>query len=386
MTIHLKNMSIIKSGIDFKKPVLAFGAELKNTFCLARKKHILISQDYGNLENLDNYLKYEKDLQSLLKRLRIRPDIVTYDLHPEYLSTKLALNFAKQNNINKTIAVQHHHAHIASTAFLNNIKGEVIGVAFDGTGYGTDGHIWGGEFIVADLVKFKRAAHLKYIPMPGGNLAVMEPWRMALSWLYSINNNNIFKLYPEFIKKLDKKKIKIIIQMLEKNVNSPLTSSMGRLFDAVSSLITDIKTIKFEAQGPIVLEEMAFSAIDARCSHYSFNIKNEECLIIDPSNIFRQIIFDIKKNISKDKIAFKFHCTVAKIIQDVCLALRKKYGLNNVVLSGGVFQNRIVSELSQDTLRKYKFNVFIHKTVPINDAGISIGQAIVANSNFKRRK
>ena len=173
MSVKSKNIEVIKSSIIFKKPVLAFGSQLKNTFCLAKQKHIYISKVYGNLEEYDNYVAYEKGLRYFLSKLKIKPRVVSYDLHPDYSSSRLALEYAKKNKIYNTIAIQHHHAHIAATAAFNNIQGKVIGVALDGTGYGTDGNIWGGEFIIADLVNFKRAAHLKYIPMPGGQQEII---------------------------------------------------------------------------------------------------------------------------------------------------------------------------------------------------------------------
>jgi len=377
----LRNVDIIKSPINFKNSTLAFGVELKNTFCLGKQKRMYVSKNNGDLEDFSNFSKYEKQVKALLKNSKTKPKIVTYDLHPEYHSTKLALDFAKNNSIDKIIGVQHHHAHIAAAMLFNKIKGKVIGVAFDGTGYGLDGKIWGGEFLIADFKNFKRVAHLKYIPMPGANQAILEPWRMSFSWLNSIFKDKVFKLNIDLIKNANKKKLKIVKQMLDRDINSPLTSSMGRLFDAVSGLITKRKKIEFEAQGPVELEEMAFSAIDSRFSSYSFDIK--ENLVIDPSRMFKQIIEDFKRKESKEKMAYKFHCTVAKMIKDACLILRKKNHLNKVVLSGGVFQNRIVSELTQDLLRKEKFKVFIHKNIPVNDAGISIGQALVANAKTR---
>ncbi|MFH1655250.1 MAG: hypothetical protein ABH954_01400 [Candidatus Omnitrophota bacterium] len=380
----LKDAKIIKSPINFKDAILAFGTELKNTFCLAKHKHIYLSKNNGDLEDFEKFLKYEKAIPLLIKNLKAKPKIIAYDLHPGYHSTKLALDFAKKNAIDKAIGIQHHHAHIAAAMLFNKIKGKVIGVAFDGTGYGSDGNIWGGEFLVADFADSKRVAHLKYIPMPGANLAILEPWRMSISWLNSIFKDKVLKLDIDFIKKLNKTKLKIVKQMLDKDINSPLTSSMGRLFDAAASLITKREKVEFEAQGPMELEEMAFSAIDSSFSSYSFKINENGYLIIDPSLMFRQIIKDLKKKTSKDKMAYKFHCTVAKMVKDVCLILRKKNNLNKVVFSGGVFQNRIVSELAQDLLRKEKFKVFIHKDIPVNDAGISIGQAIIANAKSRQ--
>ncbi|MBM3251840.1 MAG: carbamoyltransferase HypF [Candidatus Omnitrophica bacterium] len=387
MSKSLKDIvTIIKSPLNFKDTILAFGAELKNTFCLAIQGRIYVSKDNGNLEEFANFIKFEKKLNCLLKTLKIKPKIIAYDLHPEYLSTKFALDFAKKNRIERTIAVQHHHAHIASCMLYNNIKDKVIGVAFDGTGFGLDGNIWGGEFLIADFNNFRRAAHLRYIPMPGGKQAILEPWRMSLSWLNSIFKDKVLKSNFGFSKKINKTKLRIIKQMLDNNINSPLTSSTGRLFDAVASLITKRQKVEFEAQAAIELEEMAFSAIDSGFSSYGFKIKENACLIIDPSLMFRQITRDLNKKVSCDKIAFKFHCTIAKIITEVCLVLRRKTRINKAVLSGGVFQNRIVSELAQEKLQLEKFKVFTHNKIPINDAGISIGQAIVANVRFSQRR
>jgi len=358
----MRDVDIIGSSVNFRKPVLAFGAELKNTFCLAFKKRLYIGKNFGNLENLKSFTKYQKGIISLIKRLHTKPKIIAYDLHPEYLSTKYAMEFARRYGIDQAVSVQHHHAHIASCMFGNNIKGKVIGVAFDGTGFGSDGNIWGGEFLVASLDNYRRAGHLKYIPMPGATKAILEPWRMAVSWLDNIYKDKTKTLGIDFTKRLNRPKFKIIKQMLEKNINSPLTSSMGRLFDAV-----------------------AFEAIDSRFAGYGFKIKNGDCLVVDPSQIFKEIIRDVKHGVSHAKIAYKFHCTVVKIIKDTCMVLRKKTNLNKIVLSGGVFQNRIISELALDLLRSEDFEVFTHKQIPINDAGISIGQAVVANAKFAKR-
>ncbi|MBM3247838.1 MAG: carbamoyltransferase HypF [Candidatus Omnitrophica bacterium] len=381
----MRDVDIIGSSVNFRKPVLAFGAELKNTFCLAFKKRLYIGKNFGNLENLKSFTKYQKGIISLIKRLHTKPKIIAYDLHPEYLSTKYAMEFARRYGIDQAVSVQHHHAHIASCMFGNNIKGKVIGVAFDGTGFGSDGNIWGGEFLVASLDNYRRAGHLKYIPMPGATKAILEPWRMAVSWLDNIYKDKTKTLGIDFTKRLNRPKFKIIKQMLEKNINSPLTSSMGRLFDAVASLVIARDKVNFEAQAAIELEELAFEAIDSRFAGYGFKIKNGDCLVVDPSQIFKEIIRDVKHGVSHAKIAYKFHCTVVKIIKDTCMVLRKKTNLNKIVLSGGVFQNRIISELALDLLRSEDFEVFTHKQIPINDAGISIGQAVVANAKFAKR-
>lgn len=381
----MKGIDIIDTQINFREPILAFGAELKNTFCLGIKNRIYIAETTGNLENLNSFLLYQNQINALLKNLRVKPRIVAYDLHPEYLSTKYALEFAGKYRIDKAVAIQHHHAHIASCMLSNNIKGKVIGVAFDGTGFGSDGNIWGGEFLIASLDNYRRAGHLKYIPMPGATKAILEPWRMTVSWLDSIYKDKIRTLGIDFTKRLNKPKFKIIKQMLDQGINSPLTSSVGRLFDAVASLVIARDKVSFEAQAAIELEELAFDAIDMRFTSYGFKIKKGDCSVIDPSQMFREIIRDLKKRIPVEKIAYKLHCTVVAMIKDICLILRKKTNLNKVVLSGGVFQNRIISELALDLLHSENFEVFTHKQIPINDAGISIGQAVIANAKFAKR-
>lgn len=381
----MRGIEIINTTINFKEPVLAFGVELKNTFCLASKNRIYLGESSGNLESLDNFVKYQKQVNALLKNLGVKPRIVAYDLHPEYLSTKYALDFARKNHIEKQAAIQHHHAHIASCMLSNNINGKIIGVAFDGTGFGSDGNIWGGEFLIANFNNFRRVGHLKYIPMPGATKAILEPWRMAASWLDNIYKDKVLALNIDFTKRLNKTKFKIIRQMLKQNINSPLTSSAGRLFDAVASLVIARDKVSFEAQAAVELEELAFEAIDMQFASYGFKIKKGDCLVIDPSQMFREIIRDLKKKIPAEKIAYKFHCTVVTMIKDLCLILRKKTKLNKVVLSGGVFQNRIISELTLDLLGSENFEVFTHKQIPINDAGISIGQAVIANAKFAKR-
>ncbi|HOX54096.1 MAG: hypothetical protein PHI86_04045 [Candidatus Omnitrophica bacterium] len=381
----MKSIDIINTEINFKEPILAFGAELKNAFCVADKKRIYRGGALGNLESLDSFILYERQIDSLLRKLKLKPRIIAYDLHPEYLSTKYALDFAKRNHIEKEVAVQHHFAHIVSCMFGNGIKGKVIGVALDGTGFGSDGNIWGGEFLIADLKDFKRVGHLKYIPMPGGAKAILEPWRMAASWLENIYHNKALALNIDFTKRLNKPKFKIISQMLKQNINSPLTSSMGRLFDAVASLVMGRDKVSFEAQAAIELEKLAFEGIDSRCSCYGVKVTKGDTFVMDPGCMFREIILDLKRKVSPEKIAYRFHCTVAKMIKDACLILREKTKVNKVVLSGGVFQNRIISELTLDLLRKESFSVFSHNKIPINDAGISVGQAVIANAKFAQR-
>ena len=240
-------------NFNFKERILACGAELKNSFCLARDNFVFMSHHIGDLENLETLTSFEEGIEHFKRIFNIEPTLIAYDLHPEYLATKYALSL---QNIPK-IGVQHHHAHIVSCMIDNEIDGEVIGVSFDGTGYGTDGKIWGGEFLICDYGGFERVGHLEYTPLPGGEKAIKEPWRMAASILYKIYNNNMLDLDIDFVKELDRNKWATIKKMIDKGINSPMTSSSGRLFDAVSALVGIRKEIYYEGQAAIELEMAA---------------------------------------------------------------------------------------------------------------------------------
>ncbi|MDO8886332.1 hypothetical protein, partial [Candidatus Oleimmundimicrobium sp.] len=309
---------------------------------------------------------------------RIEPKIIAYDLHPEYLSTK----FAKSLEGIKLVGVQHHHAHTVSCMVENGIEDKVIGVSFDGTGYGTDGTIWGGEFFIADWKGFERYAHLRYVPMPGGETAIKKPYRMALGYLYSFFGDKLEELDIDFLKGLDETEFKNIKIQIDKGLNSPMTSSCGRLFDAVSALIGIRDVVDYEGQAAIELEMIAKVDVDEK---YDFKLEKNSrktqssSLIVDTKPIIVGVIDDLKIGLSNSEISAKFHNTVAAFVIAVCDRARDDRGINKVALSGGVFQNLFLSNKLIQKLRKGDFEVYLQKKVPCNDGGISLGQATIAN-------
>ena len=366
----------IKVDLSFRKHILALGPELKNTFCLARDNFAFLSTHIGDLENFETLDFYIKEIERFKKLCSVKPEIVAHDLHPEYLSTKYALSLPHV----KKIPVQHHHAHITSCMAENKISQKVIGVAFDGTGYGEDKTIWGGEFLLADLKKYQRVAHLKYIPMPGGEIAIKKPWRMALSYLYACYGENFLNLDLEFVKKIDRHKWEVIKRMLNQKINVFFTSSAGRLFDCVSVLLNWRERTNYEGQPAVELEFLADENIKGK---YDFEItKEQDIFIVHPDLIISGVVKDLMKKEKKSKIAVKFHNTVAQIINEVCSKLRKEHSLNSVCLSGGVFQNVFLLDRAYELLTKNKFKVYTHHQVPPNDGGISLGQATVANQRI----
>jgi len=367
--------------LTFQTPqILACGAEEKNTFCLARDNHAFVSQHIGDLENLETMEHYERTIDLYRRLFRIEPEIIAHDLHPEYLSTKYALELAEASGL-KTAAVQHHHAHIASCLADNLETGSAIGVAFDGTGYGTDCNIWGGEFLIADYTGFKRMGQLEYLPLPGGSLAIKKPYRTAFGYLAALNLLTFpFNKLP-FINSIDRNEQQIIIQQIESRINTPVTSSMGRLFDAVSAICGICGVINYEAQAAIELESKAYEAPQEN-GIYPVDIENRNgYLILRLSGLIKAIAEDLQNNVSIPRIAMRFHNSLANVTRDVCLELRQKSGLGTVALSGGCFQNRLLLIKILESLQKAGFNVIIHRQVPANDGGISLGQAVIAASS-----
>jgi hydrogenase maturation protein HypF len=366
----------IKVDLNFRKQILATGGQLKNTFCLARDNFAFLSTHIGDLENFETLDSYTKEIERLEKLCSVKPEIIAYDLHPEYLSAKYALSLSDV----KKIPVQHHHAHIASCMAENRINRKVIGIAFDGTGYGEDKAVWGGEFLLADLKECRRVAHFQYIPMPGGEMAIRQPWRMALSYLYCCYGEDFLNLNIEFVRKLDLNKWETIKKMLSQKINIFPTSSAGRLFDCVSVLLNWREQTNYEGQPAIELESLADENIKGR---YDFEIsKEEDIFIVRPELIIRGVVKDLTKKEEKSKIAAKFHNTIAQIINDVSARLKKEYDLNDVCLSGGVFQNIFLLDRTYHLLKENEFEVYTHHQVPTNDGGISLGQAVIANQRI----
>ena len=352
--------------------ILACGGELKNTFCLTRGNYAFVSHHIGDLENLETLTSFEEGIEHFKKLFHIEPRAVAYDLHPDYLSTQYALSIPSLPKI----GVQHHHAHIVSAMVENGMEGDVIGVALDGTGFGLDGTLWGGEFIRANLRDFDRLAHLKKVPMPGGSMAIKEPWRMAMVYLSEAFGEEATKLRIDLTKRIDFQKWDILKKAVGRKINAPWTSSMGRLFDAVSSLLSIRDEVRYEGQAAIELEKIADHGVK---EEYPLVIrKNENPMTIDPSAMIRGIVRDLTEGSSSSKISGKFHRTVARLIIETCEAIRSKDRLNRVVLSGGVFQNMFLLSLVTEGLRSSRFDVYTHHLVPTNDGGISLGQAVVA--------
>jgi len=346
-----------------KRPVLAVGVHMKNTVAVAKGNRVYLSQHIGDVDNPLAEAFFEEVVNDMMKLFEVEPEVVVSDAHPGYYSTK----FAKKKFGDKLVKVYHHHSHIISCMAENELPldQKVIGLSFDGTGYGLDGSIWGGEFIVAGYTNFERVFHLRYFHLPGGDKAVKEPYRVAVSVLLASGIDPF-----DFIK-VDEKRVSFVKQMVEKGVNSPKTSSMGRLFDAVAAILGIRYKVSYHAQAAILLEEIAASSSCRKA--YPFEI-TENC--VDWRPIIRGIISDIKKNVSVSDIARKFHNTVVSFSVEVVKRIADITGLRVVALSGGVFQNRLLSEGIEETLRNNGFRVITHQIVPPNDGGISLGQAV----------
>ena len=364
--------------------ILACGAELKNTVCLTKKNNAFLSQHIGDLENLATYEFFMLTIEHMKRILDIKPEIIAFDLHPDYLSTR----YAKEFKDIKKVQVQHHHAHIISCMAENRLDGSVIGLSFDGTGYGTDGNIWGGEVLVADAGQFRRAAYLSYVPMPGSAKAIKEPWRMAVSYLYDAFNESFWDLDLPMFKEIDEKKIKIMVDMISKKINSPYTSSLGRLFDGVAAIIGIRNQVFFEGQAAMELEMLIAPTLSSEkdqwragektIATYDYEWVSKDGYIVLLEPIIRGVVKDMEKGVHPSEISSKFHMTLICLFSELCEVIRKESGLNRVVLSGGVFQNSILLTGLIRKLEKKSFEVFTHHLVPTNDGGISFGQAMVA--------
>jgi hydrogenase maturation protein HypF len=355
--------------VSIRESVLAFGAELKNTFCLTKDSNAILSQHIGDLQNYETMQFFEETLAKMKRLFRVIPEAVAYDLHPHYMSTRMALACG----IERKIGVQHHHAHIASCMAENHLSGDVIGVAFDGTGYGLDGKIWGGEFLTANLVDFTRQAHFRYVALPGGDAAVRQPWRMALSYLRDAFGSQI----PELacLQSVPAKRLEIVSTMIESGLQTVETSSCGRLFDAVAAMIGLCLEVSFEGQAAMALESIAFPGVTAR---YRFLIGEGEPMTVDFRPVIRSIVDDLSCGIAAGEISARFHNTLSAVIVETCCRIRDNTGLDRACLSGGTFQNMALLHPTVVELRGKGFQVFLQSLVPANDGGISLGQAAIA--------
>jgi hydrogenase maturation protein HypF len=356
--------------------VLACGAEEKNTFCLTRDNFAFVSQHIGDMENIETLEHFSKTIELYKKLFRIEPEIVAADMHPEYLPTKYARELADREGL-KLVPVQHHHAHIAACLVDNGREGPVIGVSCDGTGYGNDGRIWGGEFLVADCRRFTRVAHLEYLQLPGGALAIKRPYRTAIGYLLALG----ITLDPSLplFRGVNEEEVDIIKNQVAGGFNTPLSSSMGRLFDAVAALTGVRGVIEYEAQAAIDLETLA-SREPGETGSYPFGVEERDGInLVRVVDLLAAIIRDIKRHTSKSVIAARFHNTVVRMVIELCQTISARTGLGGVALSGGVFQNRLLLERSIAGLESAGLEVLTHRQVPCNDGGVSLGQAVVAN-------
>jgi len=357
------------------RQVLACGTELKNTFCVTRDRYAFLSQHIGDMENVETLEHFESAIKLYRRLFRVNPEIVAHDLHPDYLATRYAKSLKTSADL---IGVQHHHAHVVSCMVDNGIEGQVIGVALDGTGYGSDGQIWGGEFLVADYRGFRRAGHLEYVPMPGGDACIRRPYRMTISHVYSLLGQEGLDTALGFLGGIGAQELRITKRQIDRKINTPLTSSCGRLFDAASALLGFSGEATYEGQAAVDLEMMAYEGEET--SSYPFTILDDTgTKIIQLSAMWRAILEDLIAGLPREIIAFRFHNAVAGMVAEMCSRIAEGTGLARVTLSGGCFQNRLLLAKTREGLQGAGLEVLTHSQVPCNDGGVSLGQAVVAS-------
>jgi len=352
--------------------VLALGGQEKGTFALSREERVFVSSHMGDLGDIRSQENFRKELRQFENLLEITPAAVACDLHPDYFTTRLAAELG----IEPVIRVQHHHAHAVSVMAEYGLEEPALGVIFDGTGFGADGNLWGGEFLVARYGDFDRVAHIKNVPLPGGEMAVKQPWRMALTHLWNLHGNSV--LDDEKISGLfpDRNKVRIIMEMAAGGINAIPTSSIGRLFDAVSFLLCGIDEVSFEAEAAIALEALALEAKEA-AGMYELS-RDSHSGSIDPAPLIAGIMKDLDEGVSPALIALSFHRSIAGMVVETLLELSRKHDCPRAVFSGGVFQNRLLCEMLFKILEETDINFYFHREVPTNDAGVSLGQQQVA--------
>ncbi len=391
--------SPVKVNLKEDKIVLACGADLKNTFCFIKDGYAFLSQHNGDLEDYRTFTHFKNNVEIYQRLFRLKPEVIAYDLHPDYFSTQYALRFKDELPL---IGIQHHHAHIASCMAEHDLDETVIGVALDGLGYGTDGQLWGGEFMLVDYKGYERIGHLEYLSVPGGDLAGRKPYRLAYSYM-----KKLLGFIPDDLpvfNRISPEETQLLKIQIEMGINTPLTSSCGRLFDAVSSLLDICQEVTYESQAAVELEMISEKGNVDDNTSYPFTInpspptlsvstpystpspmRGREVLGDEPKylfnlkDLFQAIYDDIENGVPPSDIGLKFHNTLAFMILSMSRLIRKETGINKVVLSGGCFQNRLLLQKSLNLLRKDRFEPFFHRQVPTNDGGLSLGQAVIAN-------
>ncbi|MGI5859884.1 MAG: carbamoyltransferase HypF [Tepidanaerobacteraceae bacterium] len=353
--------------------ILACGAFYKNTFCLMEGQHAFVSHHIGDLDNLLTFRYYKEEIKKHKKLFKVNPNYVVKDLHPLYPSSL----YADEQGV-PILAVQHHHAHTASVMAEYDLEETVIGIVYDGTGLGSDGNVWGAEFLLADLKEFQRVGHLNYVPLPGGDKAVKNLFRTALGFIYPN-----MECFSEYTARLDRLQVEIILKQIERKINTPLASSMGRLFDAVASLINLRDSVDYEGQAAMELESIICFSKD----YYNYDIKEQPSgFCIKVHKLLTELYYDYITGVNKGIISAKFHNTVIKFTVDMAKKIRDVYGVNKTVLSGGCFQNRYLLESINEKLRREGFETYIPSKIPVNDGGISLGQAAVAAAYFSEKE
>jgi hydrogenase maturation protein HypF len=353
---------------DSVPSILGAGAELKNTVCLTRGREAFVSQHIGDLENLETLRSFEHSISHLERILEIAPQMIVHDLHPDYLNTQWALG---QSEL-PTMAVQHHHAHIAAVMAERGLEGAVVGLALDGTGFGTDETIWGGEILRVDNRGFERLGHFRQVLLPGGARAIKEPWRTALSYLWSLDPGNVERGFADFLSAWPEREVKIVLRMLDRRLNCPLTSSCGRFFDAAAALCGIRASINYEGQAAIELEQ----AIEPDEGIYEGRLESGPgSILIDQLPIIEALIEDVRRGVPAGRIAARVHNGAVRTLGRAALMAAERTGLNRIALSGGVFQNAYLSQRLEKELAGYGLEVYGHIEVPANDACISLGQA-----------
>jgi len=363
--------------LPFDAPqLLAAGSELKNTFCITNKNYAFLSHHIGDMENYETLKSFEQGIEHFERLFRVKPEAIAYDLHPNYLATRYALERAAREEI-PAIGVQHHHAHVAACMAENGLDGmhPVIGVAFDGTGYGEDGAIWGGEILIADYRSYQRKNHLGYFPLPGGDAAIKRPARTALALLWSLGLEWDERLAP--VTEFCAEDQVILRAQLEKKINTPVTSSVGRLFDAAAALAGVRQKVNYEGQAAIEFEALVDPAEGGA---YSFGLDQDQ---VQVRTAMEALLSDVLAGVPISKISARFHRGLAESVREMCQKIRSETGIDEVVLSGGVWQNITLLGRTLSLLREAGFRVYLHREVPTNDGGLSLGQAVIAAARMR---
>lgn len=364
---------LLPEALKAMSPVLAVGGEQKVTICLTKGNRAFLSQHIGDMHTLETFRVFERTTAHLERLLGIQPQVLAHDLHPDYLTS----GFARTQSGCRISPVQHHHAHIVSCLAEHGWEGPVIGLAMDGTGYGPDGTIWGGEILLADWVSFERVGHLECVPLPGGDAAVREPWRMALSYLDKVFGDGLFGLEIPFVKEIDPDKSAVVLQICRSGLNAPPTSSCGRFFDAVAALIGLRAKVSYEGQAAVELE-MCQSRTKTEAYPWCLRSRSGGSWLLEVEPVIMALVEDLAVGVPAGIMSRRFHLALIKMLAEVCLGVRDHTGLATVALSGGVFQNATLLEGLTALLRRRGFTVLTHRVVPCNDGGLCLGQAVCA--------